>query len=258
MDNSEVLALFDRQMRETPPADGPSARVERAGRVVRQVGPDPVWNAILWSDLDEECADREIAEQVRHFASQGREFEWKLYAHDTPGDLGERLLAAGFTAEPAEALMIARTEDQLAEVALPEGVELVPVTDTAGIALMTAVHEQAFGQDASRLARRMELQLAEAPDTLVAVVALADGVPVCAARMELVPGTEFAGLWGGGTAEAWRGKGIYRALVSYRARVAAERGYRFLQVDASDQSAPILHRLGFTRLSTTTPYVRLP
>lgn len=258
MDNEEVLALFDRQMRETSPPDGPGARVERAGRVVRQVGPDPVWNGILWSDLDEASADREIAEQVRHFASPAREFEWKLYAHDAPGDLGERLLAAGFTAEPAEALMVAETKDQLGEVALPEGVELVPVTDAAGVALMTAVHEQAFGDDASRTARRMELQLAEAPDTLVAVVAMADGVPVCAARMELIAGTEFAGLWGGGTTEAWRGKGIYRALVSYRARVAAERGYRFLQVDASDQSAPILRRLGFSRLSTTTPYVHQP
>ncbi|MFK8909294.1 GNAT family N-acetyltransferase [Streptomyces sp. YS-3] len=258
MNNEAVLALFDRQMRRDSPADGPGATVERVGRVVRHAGPDPVWNAILWSDLDEECAEREIAAQVRHFAALDREFEWKLYAHDTPGDLGERLLAAGFTAEPAEALMVAEAEDQLHDVVLPEGVELVPVTDAAGIALMRTVHEQAFGGDASRLARAMEQQLAEAPETLVAVVAVADGAPVSAARMELVPGTEFAGLWGGGTAEAWRGRGIYRALVAHRARVAVERGYRFLQVDASDRSEPILRRLGFTRLSTTTPYVRRP
>lgn len=258
MDNEAVLALFDRQMRENPPAEGPGAEVERVGRVVRHVGPDPAWNGILWSGLDEECAEREIAAQVEHFASLDREFEWKLYAHDTPDDLGGRLLAAGFTAEPAEALMVAEAADQLHDVALPEGVELVPVTDAAGVAMMSAVHEQAFGGDASRLARRLELQLAEAPETLVAVVAVADGVPVCAARMELVPGTEFAGLWGGGTAEAWRGRGIYRALVAHRARVAVERGYRFLQVDASDRSEPILRRLGFTRLSTTTPYVRRP
>ncbi|GAA0584319.1 GNAT family N-acetyltransferase [Streptomyces crystallinus] len=258
MDNDDVLALFDRQMRENSPPDGPGSRIERVGGVVRHVGPDPVWNGVLWSDLDESGADREIAGQVRHFASLGREFEWKLYAHDTPADLGERLLAAGFTAEPAEALMVAEAKDQLGVPDLPEGVELVPVTDAAGVALMKDAHEQAFGKDASRLARRIGLQLAEAPETLVAVVALADGVPVSAARMELLPGTEFAGLWGGGTAEAWRGRGIYRALVSYRARVAVERGYRFLQVDASDQSEPILRRLGFVRLSTTTPYVRRP
>ncbi|MDX6313211.1 MAG: hypothetical protein QOF44_2675, partial [Streptomyces sp.] len=68
----------------------------------------------------------------------------------------------------------------------------------------------------------------------------------------------FASLWGGGTVPAWRGRGIYRALVSHRAGIAAELGYRFLQVDASSQSRPILERLGFTALSTTTPYVFQP
>ena len=76
--------------------------------------------------------------------------------------------------------------------------------------------------------------------------------------MELYPGTGFAGLWGGGTVTDWRGKGVYRALVAYRARIAAERGYRYLQVDATDMSAPILRRLGFLELGTTTPYVYRP
>jgi hypothetical protein len=73
--------------------------------------------------------------------------------------------------------------------------------------------------------------------------------------MEYVPGTDFAGLWGGGTVPAWRGRSIYRAVVARRARDAVARGHRYLQVDASDQSRPILHRLGFTALSTTTPYL---
>ncbi len=73
--------------------------------------------------------------------------------------------------------------------------------------------------------------------------------------MELVPGTSFAGLWGGGTVEAWRGRGLYRALVAHRARVAAAHGYRYLQVDASPMSRPILERLGFHALTTTTPYL---
>lgn len=77
-------------------------------------------------------------------------------------------------------------------------------------------------------------------------------------RTKLPPGGRFAGLWGGGTVPEWRGRGLYRALVARRARVAAERGYRYLRVDASDMSRPILARLGFTQLSTTTPYVHEP
>jgi hypothetical protein len=36
----------------------------------------------------------------------------------------------------------------------------------------------------------------------------------------------FAGLCGGGTVPAWRGRGIFRALVAYRAGLGAARGYR--------------------------------
>jgi hypothetical protein len=43
---------------------------------------------------------------------------------------------------------------------------------------------------------------------------------------------------------AWRW-GDYRALVAHRANLAAERGRRYIEVDASDDSRPILERLGF-------------
>jgi GNAT superfamily N-acetyltransferase len=89
---------------------------------------------------------------------------------------------------------------------------------------------------------------------VLGVVALADGRPVAAARAEFHEGTDFASLWGGGTLPEWRGRGIFRALVARRAAVAADRGYRYLQVDALPTSEPILARLGFVRLATTTPY----
>ena len=72
---------------------------------------------------------------------------------------------------------------------------------------------------------------------------------------ELHDGTEFASLWGGGTVPAWRGRGVFRALVAHRAALAAARGCRYLQVDASDDSRPILQRLGFVQLAVTTPFV---
>jgi len=90
------------------------------------------------------------------------------------------------------------------------------------------------------------------------VLAMAGDEPVSQARIEFPSTGEFAGLWGGGTVVAWRGRGIYRAMVAYRAALAAERGYRYLTVDASPDSRPILERLGFTVLSTTTPYLRRP
>ncbi|MEU1033784.1 GNAT family N-acetyltransferase [Streptomyces mirabilis] len=255
MDHVAVLALFDRDMREGARPDSPGARVERVDKVVRQVGTEHGWNGVIWSDLDESIADAAIAEQMRYFGELGREFEWKLYGHDKPEGLGKRLRAAGFVAQPEETLMIAELGDLALDAQPPEGVRLLPVTDRAGVDLVADVHEQAFGTDSTRMRHQLLAQLTGDEDNVVAVVALAGDVPVSAARMELVPGTRFAGLWGGGTVDSWRRRGIYRALVAHRARVAAERGYRYVQVDATSQSRPVLARLGFEPLTTTTPYV---
>ena len=81
---------------------------------------------------------------------------------------------------------------------------------------------------------------------------------ISAAWIVFYPGTDFAGLWGGSTVSTWRSRGIYRALIAARAQVAVARGTRYLQVDASDDSAPILRRLGFRAITTTTPYVWTP
>lgn len=250
-----LLALYDDQLRRAARPDGPGCRIERAGSVVRQTGPAHAWNGVLWSGLDDGTADAAIAAQLAHYRAEGVPFEWKLYGHDGPADLGARLLAAGFEAEEPETLLVAEAAGQGGAVELPDGVELREVTDPEGVRQVVEVHERAFGTDSSDLGRRLLDRLAADPGTVTAVLALADGVPVSAARLELYPGTHFAGLWGGGTVEEWRGRGLYRALVAHRARVAAAHGHRWLQVDAAPTSRPILQRLGFVPLTTTTPYV---
>ncbi|MEU9848738.1 GNAT family N-acetyltransferase [Streptomyces sp. NPDC047985] len=257
-DRDALLTLFDREMREHAHPDGPGVRVERTGDVVRMTDPAGGWGTVVWSapDLDARRADAAIAAQVAHCAASGLdEFEWKLYAHDRPADLAKRLLAAGFEADEPETLMVAPVADLPTAVELAEGVRLRPVRDADDVELMVRAHERAFGTDGSRLRHLMLTRLAADPDHIVAVLAMAGDEPVSSARMELYPGTRFAGLWGGGTAPEWRGRGVYRALVAHRAGIAAKRGYDFLQVDASAQSRPILERLGFLALTTTTPYL---
>ncbi|MFK0042669.1 GNAT family N-acetyltransferase [Streptomyces sp. NPDC090741] len=254
---ANVRAAYDREMRRDALPDTAGARVEHAGAVVRQTAAGPGWNGVLWSDLDAGTADAEIAAQVAYFAGQGAgEFEWKLYGHDRPADLGDRLRAAGFVPEPAETLMVGRV-DELASLPAepPEGITLRTVTDEAGVDLMMDVHARAFGTARPAIRHLLLTLLRDEPETLAAVVAMAGHTPVSAARMEMRPGSAFAGLWGGGTLPQWRGRGIYRLLVAHRARIAAARGIRYLQVDASPDSRPILDRLGFATLGTTVPYV---
>ena len=97
------------------------------------------------------------------------------------------------------------------------------------------------------------------PKDISIYVAEADGeVVVSAAWLVVLPGTNFAGLWGGSTLSAWRHRGIYRSLVAVRAREAFTRGLMYLWVDASDDSRPILESLGMTAVAKSTPWVWQP
>jgi ribosomal protein S18 acetylase RimI-like enzyme len=262
LDAAAVLAKFDEQERRGLRSDGSGCVGERVGPVVRWTAAGGAgWSGIVWSDLDAGTADDVIADQVAFFAGRAEPFEWKLFGYDQPPDLARRLVSAGFAAEDTESLMVAETA-RIAGAggpgsAPPDGVRLVPVTDEAGVERMIEVHDRVFGPD-PRLRGSLMSQLRNSPDATVMVLAMAGDEPVCAARVGFGAGTDFAGLWGGGTLPQWRGRGIYRALVGYRAGLAAARGYRYLQVDASAQSRPVLERLGFACLATTTPYVWSP
>ena len=258
VDIDVVRAAFDAQLRHKTEADEPGAVIEADRGVLRWVAPGTQTSCIIWSQLSADSADAVILAQREYFTSRGTPVEWKYYDYDQPADLPERLVAAGFEAEDEELMLVAETAAIGREVVLPAGVRLEPVTDHAGLAAMTAVHDLAFGEPGTELAARLADQLRVAPDSLQLVVAMAGDEPVAAARIEFPAGTDFAGLWGGGTVPAWRSKGIFRALVAYRANLAAARGYRYLQVDAMPTSRPILQRLGFEAVASATPYVFTP
>jgi GNAT superfamily N-acetyltransferase len=254
MDQAAALAAFDEQLRNVvrPALDG--GRYERVGPVIRCVSAEPAgWSGIEWSDLDESTADGVIAEQVRFFADERRPMEWKYYAYDRPADLPDRLRAAGLVAGDEEALMVADVAD-VPDVAAPHGIRFATVSDEDGLRLVKDVHDQVFGGDHTPVIDGMRARLRTDPEALAPVLAFAGDEPVCAARADFHVGTDFASLWGGGTLPEWRGRGIYRAMVSYRAKLAVERGYRYLRTDALPTSRPILERLGFTRLTTTIPF----
>jgi GNAT superfamily N-acetyltransferase len=117
-----------------------------------------------------------------------------------------------------------------------------------------------WGQDWSWLGENLIGRIAAAPDDIAVLAAEADGEVVSAAWLVIIqPGADgVARLLGGSTLPQWRGRGIYRALVAARAQRAAARGVKYLQVDASEDSAPILRRLGFHAVTTTTAYVWTP
>lgn len=199
--------------------------------------------------------DALIARQRDFFSARGQSVEWKTWGHDKPSDLPDRLRAAGFVSEGRETVLIGLAEEMTGPVEL-DGVVLRETKEEADLHRLAATATEVFGRNSSWMVDYL-LEKKDDPNTVV-VVAEAGGRVVSSARLEIVPGTEFGGLWGGGTLAEWRGKGIYRALVAHRARVALARGVKYLQVDASEDSRPILERLGFVTVTTTTGYVWKP
>jgi GNAT superfamily N-acetyltransferase len=255
---------YDAQIRARVLGEGSiGPTVETVGPVVRKTG----WEGrgfITYRDLgglDGDELDAFIAAQRDHFTGLGQEVEWKQHGHDLPADLPERLVAAGFQPEEVETVMIGEVADLTGEPRLPDGVALREVTERADLERIRVMQEEVWGTDCSWMPDALARDLSGPGDPAVVLVAEAGGptgTVVCAAWIRFHEGTEFASLWGGSTRKEWRGRGIYRATVSHRANLAAARGYRYLQVDASADSRPILERLGLLPVTSTTPFIWRP
>jgi GNAT superfamily N-acetyltransferase len=260
---SALLAAYDAQVRDRVPDPLPTGvTVERDGPLLRFFGLAGR-GFVVYRDLgglEGAELDELIARQVEVFAERGERFEWKLHAHDRPSDLPKRLLAAGFVPEEMETVVIAPVKELAGEPRLPEGVSLREVTSRTDFERIAALEQAVWGDEDQQtwLVNMLESERAVDPDALTIIVAEAGATVVCAAWVRFEHGTEFATLWGGATLPGWRRRGIYRATVAYRASRAAERGFRYLETDASEDSRPILERLGFTAVTTTTPYVWSP
>jgi len=216
--------------------------------------------------LDSAEIDALIARQRDYFAARGEAVEWKTRGHDLPEDLTERLRAAGFEPEDSETVVIGEAAALATEPVLPEGVMLRHVTEGEGLAddlrRIAKTHGTVWGEDHGYLIDDLSRRITTGGDDFAVFVAEAETPSgpevVCAAWLALREGEDFAGLWGGSTLAEWRGRGIYRAMVARRAQMAAQRGVKYLQVDASENSRPILQRLGLHAVTTTTPYVWTP
>lgn len=251
MNAAEILALYDRFERRE--AQAPGFRLETAPGVVRQLGEAGQGSMILWTGLDEAGADAVIEREKAYFTALGGELEWKLYSHDRPADLKERLASRGFAVGEDEALMAIGLEDWRGGPESAPGIEIRRITDPEGLADMVPVSLGVWGEAPPDQLAEYRAILEQDPRYMSFYIAYAEGLPVSCCRISFPAASPFAGLWGGSTLEAYRGRGIYSAFLQIRAREAKERGYRYLTIDASPMSRPIVARRGFQLLAITNP-----
>ncbi|MBV9822822.1 MAG: GNAT family N-acetyltransferase [Actinobacteria bacterium] len=256
-----MLDAYHRQVRGVLPSKQPPGVVVDSDGPLLRVGGTKFSGYVEYRDLAGlagPALDELIARTCAYFGGRAERFEWKTHSYDEPADLPSRLLAAGFVPGESETVVIGLAEQLTEEPPLPDGVAIRELDDPADFERIGALHTEIWGEDWGWLAGDLAGRKAGNPDHLAVYAAEAATEMISVAWLIRDPHSEFATLWGGATRPQWRGKGIYRALVARRARFAVRTGARYLQVDASDDSAPILRRLGFVAVATTTPYVWTP
>ena len=252
MKTSETIRLYDQDQRND--IEYPDTRREVTPSIVRHVNTSGTGQGyVIYSQLREDNVEQEIGEQIRYFESQGQDFEWKVFSHDRPSDLKERLAAHGFTVEEEEAILVLDLEEAPSILWQPVAQSVRRIVDPEQVVDVCRVEEQVWNEDFSWLSRYLREALRVYPDQMSVYVAYVDEKPASAAWTYFPKRSRFASLWGGSTLEDFRKQGLYTALLAVRTQEARKRGIRFLTVDASPMSRPILEKFGFGLIAYSYP-----
>lgn len=251
MRRDELLSLYDQDQRRD--IEYPDTRREVLPHLIRHIDLTGREGTVLYSELSSDPAevDETIREQMAYFEGAGQDFEWKVFAHDNPPDLKDRLAALGFEIDEPDAIMILDLQAAPAQrLAAPEGVDVRQLTDPAEIGDVVTVLREVWGKDFIRLGKQLAREIQEMPDYLNVFVGYVDGQPASCGWVYFPANSRFASLWGGSTLAAHRQRGFYTGLLAARAQAAQRQGRRFLTVDAGSMSRPILEKSGFQQLTT--------
>ena len=244
MDKDRIIALYTQDQRFE--VEYPRMRREVAGDVVRLVHTEADGEgSMIYSRLDESRVEAAIGEQVAYFEGIGQKFEWKVFDYDTPADLKERLAAHGFEVEDPDAIMVLDLDEASETLFRPIAHTVRRIADPGRVTDVMAVEDAVWDGDYSALGRSQAHTLAHHPHLLSVYVAYVDEVPASAGWIMFPEHSQFGCLWGGSTLSEYRGRGLYTALLGARAREARERQARYLTVDASPKSRPIVVTCGF-------------
>ena len=100
---AQILALYDAEQRRD--VEYFDTRRETSLNTVRHTSRFGGQGAVIYWDLDGANVVAVVLEEIRYFESIGQDFEWKVYEHDSPSELGAQLVGLGFKAEAEETIV---------------------------------------------------------------------------------------------------------------------------------------------------------
>jgi hypothetical protein len=211
-------------------------------------------NFIEYAWLENADIDAVIRDQVEHFLPLGQPFEWNVWGHDQPEDLSVYLAKHNFCPnDDPGSVMVFDLEHAPAVFQLPVHATIQRLTHPSQLKEVIQIEEEIWGGSFDWIHKRMGGHM-KIPGYLSIYVAYCDGVPASTAWIYFHSNSLFASLFGGSTRAPFRGRGLYKSLLEARLLEAAQRGYRFVDIDSNANSRPIVERHGFRFLTTSLSY----
>ncbi len=257
---TDLLDRYDDELRRRLPPP-PTCSREVVGALTRIVGPArvPMDHMVCHGALGAGTADAAIDRLVEEARRGGHGVQWNVYGHDEPADLAERLGMRGFRVQARETVMVVRSDDVRAAKEAPPEASVVRVRREEDLGEFVRVQEEVWGNRFTPWDLRwFAASFRGEGDPVGVLVARVAGEPAGAAWVALPENRSFACFFGGTVREAFRSRGVYRALVCARARLAREAGFPWLVADANSSSRPRLERMGFAPLCARTEMVLDP
>jgi len=210
--------------------------------------PIPGPNSVAWIRCTAEQAD-EVVDEVHTTVRPHRlPLMWTLDPETEPADFGTRLARFGVLPDGHSRsvdVMILPVDADLPAAPIPGLAFHDALADAESFRLADTVNAEAF-RNAERDPGQQEIRRANqlAAGNRRVVLATIEGEPAGSAGITLFP-PHGAILNGGAVLERFRGRGVYRALIGERLRIAGAAGVPGVQVWGGPMSAPILRRLCF-------------
>lgn len=258
-----LLGLYDDTMRRN--ADVAGCAREQTAQVSRYTTSTGSQRYVMWHDFAPEVAEVMVDAELAAVAGNAKVLMWKLYGHDVAHDaLRAALVARGFSENEHCTLMACSVDDLVAHFKTTP-IEVTPALDVRELTTPQSLDAyQEIWDDVwpdapnGRYVDDYRDRLVRRDPGIVFFAGFdghaADAEPVTSGYMFHHPGAPYALLCGGTTKSKWWRQHAYTAMLTARAIRAQQRGARYLAVEASAASRPILERLRFVPLSTLTFY----
>jgi hypothetical protein len=239
----EVLGLAEDANTHTPLGEGQERIVTDSYVLWMGPGPDAHWTVAQRFRFDADAVDEVIAEVHAALEERGRRAcTWEVGSSASPRDLPKLLIERGLVWDEPDPLQIGMVLTQ-APPEIPPGIVVRAVETLDDYATGELIASKCFGMEPPSQQKVEEGFARRGPRSSRRYLASVDGRDAASGWSTFTP--HGVVLNAGSTLPAYRGRGLYRALVRARWDDAVAAGTPVLVTQAGRMSRPILERIGF-------------